>query len=100
MNDDFLHQSQQQIPPHSIDEISALFEDLALEIYFGANFKHVLMNCSDSTIAQLKQIVEQAKSDRLQIPERRRCYCLSLFQDHYAGDEGCEYEPDFTHRDK
>jgi hypothetical protein len=32
-------------------------------------------------------------------PHRESCYCLRLFSDHFAGDPGCQFNPDWTARD-
>lgn len=54
-----------EVSPTSIDEINTLFGDMSVEMYYGMNFRHGLMNCSDEFIHTLKQFIEQCRNDRM-----------------------------------
>lgn len=54
----------EDIVPTTIQEVDELFDDLAIEIYFGFNFKLVMMEADDSTIHSLQNLVKEAKNKR------------------------------------
>lgn len=87
----------QEISPFTIGEVNQLFDDLAMEMYYGFNFKLVMMQASDRTMSALRILVDEAKAHRN--PNIRECHCLSLMKEHFNGAEGCAFNGDWTARD-